>query len=252
MRQRLGQNFLVDQNMARTIVEAAELAPQDTVVEIGPGKGILTRLIAPQVARLIAVELDPVLAARLRDSFAGSATVSIVQNDFLRFDLAAAAERLKIIANLPYYVSTAIIDHFLPQKNWTRAVVMVQKEVAERIAAQAGTSDYGSFSVICNYYAQIQTVLRVGPGCFSPPPKVESAVLELTNKFQPPLDPGFVRLVRFAFQHRRKTVLNSLSYSFDRPKQNLEHILRSMGIDPMLRPEKLSFDDYDRLWRALA
>ena len=247
MRQPLGQNFLVNKQIAAQIVEAAELSPEDTVVEIGPGRGVLTSLIAPQVKELVAVELDRKLAAELQQKFADSPTVRIVNENFLSYTLPAAPRPLKFIANLPYYVSTAILEKILPGSNWQLAVVMVQKEVGERITAPCGGREYGYFSLFCQYFSTPEIVLKVGPGNFAPPPNVDSVVVRLINKFPPPPDEALFPVIKHAFQQRRKTILNSLSNTFQCPKETVLSALKEAGIEPSLRPEKLTLSCYERL-----
>jgi len=244
MRQPFGQNFLVDKNVACKIVDSADIRPGETVIEIGPGKGVLTELIAQKADKVIAVELDRNLAASLRGKFAALKNVEVVNADFLGYTPPPGGLMLKIISNLPYNAATPMIEHFLSWLNWTEAVVMVQKEVGERIAALPGGRDYGVLSILCRYYAEPDALFQVGPGCFSPAPKVDSIVLRLRNLHSETPPEGLFKLVKAAFQQRRKTILNSLSSGLNMPKDALETILTNLGIDPKARPEKLSLKDY--------
>jgi 16S rRNA (adenine1518-N6/adenine1519-N6)-dimethyltransferase len=247
MRQKFGQNFLINKEIAKTIVMAARPAPDDTVIEIGPGKGILTEILAPLVKELTCVELDPALAAKLTARFAGRANVHIVQQDFLHFPLESVPGPLKFISNLPYNMATPIIAKILPEPRWQLAVFMVQQEVAERIAAPCDTNDYSYFSLFCQYYAEISRVLKVGPGAFFPRPRVDSGVLLLKNRLPPPPDPDIFKLIKGVFQHRRKTILNGLSLAYQRPKEAFLPVLAQAQIDPMTRPQRLGFEQFQLL-----
>lgn len=248
MRQPFGQNFLVDQNIAHKIVAAADLRPDDTVIEIGPGKGVLTTLIAPLVKSLTAVEIDRDLAPALQQKFKDLPHVRVVNEDFLKYAMPPAAGPLKYISNLPYNVSTAIIEKILPGRDWSSAVFMVQKEVGERIAAVPSTGEYGSFTVFCRYYCRVETVTKVPPGCFAPPPKVDSVVLKLTNLLPKPIAPGFFDFVRAAFGQRRKTIHNSLANNLNLSKETVGIALATAGIDPRSRPETISLERYQTLF----
>jgi 16S rRNA (adenine1518-N6/adenine1519-N6)-dimethyltransferase len=245
MRQQFGQNFLTNKNIARDIVMAAEPGPDDTVIEIGPGKGVLTEIIAPLVKELIAVELDRDLAGRLTQHFSGTPHVHIVSQDFLQYPLPAVPA--KFIANLPYYLGTAIIEKILLWPQWRTAVLMVQKEVAERIAAPVHTPSYGYFSLFSQYYAETRIIMNVDPGAFSPRPKVDSAVIELKNKMPPAPDPHLWWLIKLAFQQRRKTILNSIARALELPKETVAKMLEMAKIDPLARPETLTITQYQSL-----
>lgn len=244
MRQPYGQNFLTDKDVAARIVEAACLAEADTVLEIGPGKGALTKFIAPLVSKVIAVELDRNFAAALSRNFSGKPNVEVVNSDFLAFPLPTSDFPLTIVSNLPYSAATAIIEKFLPWKNWSSAVVMVQKEVGDRIAAGPDNRDYGVLSILTQYYASVEVLFKVGPESFFPAPKVESSVLLLKNLLPPPLPEGFAAVVKAAFHQRRKTVLNSISAGLKLPKSDVSKLLLSCDINPGLRPENLTQKDY--------
>jgi 16S rRNA (adenine1518-N6/adenine1519-N6)-dimethyltransferase len=251
MRQRLGQNFLVDKNIIRKIVEAAALSAGDRVLEIGPGKGALTELLAAQARELIDVELDPPLARALEQRFGAGTNVKVENTNFLSYPFSALPAPLKIVANLPYNVSTAIIEKILPEHNWSCAVLMVQKEVGQRLAAHPGGREYGSFSILCQYYASIETVLKVPPGCFFPRPKVDSVVLRLTNKCRTILDDQFTAFLRRSFEQRRKTILNSLANIFGYPKEEAAAALRKAHINPQARPETLRYEDFLQIYSFL-
>jgi 16S rRNA (adenine1518-N6/adenine1519-N6)-dimethyltransferase len=175
---------------------------------------VLTSLIAPQVTELIAVEIDRELASKLAGQFKDMPNVRIVNEDILQFPFENLTGPLKILGNLPYNVSTAIIEKFLSDSFWTTAVIMVQKEVGNRIAAARDTKDYGAFSLLCQYYASIELITHVPPGAFFPRPQVDSVVLRLTNRHLPAADPLFFPFVRYAFSHRRKTYLFHTTCSY--------------------------------------
>ena len=250
MRQKFGQNFLYDKNIARKIVAAADLNPSDSVLEIGPGKGVLTELISEKAKELIAVELDGALAGKLKERFASVPNIKIENQDFMDFSF-PEKKHFKIIANLPYYIATAIIQKFLPARGWERAVVMVQKEVGQRITAKPRSKIYGALSLFCQYFAEAEVLFTVPPSCFSPAPKVDSVVISLTNLFRPKPDKLLFSVISLAFQQRRKIILNSLSHGLDVSKSRLTEAFERAGIDSSLRPEYLSLDDFKGLTSAL-
>ncbi len=211
MRQKNGQNFLIDNNIANNIIKAANLEKYDEVLEIGPGKGILTKIIQLQVKYLTAIETDRILSQQLNHyfSFQGVRNIKIVNADFLKYNIPNT--ELKIISNLPYNVGTAIIQKILPIKNWNTAIFMLQKEVTQRLAARPGGKAYGYISIFTSYYADCKILFDVSPSCFNPHPKVISSVIKLTNKAPEPPDLVFFDFVKHTFKTRRKTILNCLS-----------------------------------------
>ena len=259
MRQKHGQNFLIDNNIANNLVKAAKLQAQDAALEIGPGKGILTKIIQPQVKHLTAVEIDENLFRQLKHyfDFHNTQNIAIVNEDFLKFDLdsfyktgavnADNSEEVKIIPNLPYNVGTAIIQKILPTPDWSVAVFMLQKEVIHRLAAKQGTKDYGYISLFTSYYAEAEILFDVSPKCFYPRPLVTSSVIKLTNKRPQSPDPLFFGLIKHSFSMRRKTILNCISSFKKIDKSQAAEILITCGLDPLLRPDKLSVDDFLRL-----
>jgi 16S rRNA (adenine1518-N6/adenine1519-N6)-dimethyltransferase len=261
MRQKHGQNFLIDNNIANNIVKAADLEQQDKVLEIGSGKGILTKLIQPQVKHLTAVEIDETLSKQLNHffSFHNVKNIEIINIDFLKFDLrdlqssiitrdeAPQNTSFKIISNLPYNIGTAIIQKILPLKNWTTAIFMLQKEVIQRLAAQPNSKDYGYISIFTSYYADCKVLFDVSPRCFNPPPKVVSSVVKLINKLPKLPESIFFDFVKHSFSMRRKTILNCLSSFKELEKSQGTKILDSCGLDPFLRPDKLSISEFLRL-----
>ncbi|GHT23294.1 ribosomal RNA small subunit methyltransferase A [Endomicrobiia bacterium] len=247
MRQKDGKNFLTDNNIANNIIKAANLEKYDEVLEIGPGKGILTKIIQLQVKYLTAVEKDKILSQQLNHyfSFHGARNIKIINADFLKYNIPNT--ELKIISNLPYNVGTAIIQKILPLKHWTTAVFMLQKEVTHRLVAQPGSKAYGYISIFTSYYTDCKILFDVSSRCFSPPPKIISSVIKLTNKASEPTDPVFFDFVKHAFKTRRKTILNCLSSFKNLEKSKAAHILNACALDPFLRPDKLSIPDFLRL-----
>jgi 16S rRNA (adenine1518-N6/adenine1519-N6)-dimethyltransferase len=247
MRQKHGQNFLIDNNIARNIIKFANLQKDDDILEIGPGKGILTKIIQQQVKHLTAVEIDKNLFQQLNHyfSFHNIGNIDILNTDFLKFDMPII--KLKIISNLPYSVGTAIIQKILPLSNWTTAIFMLQKEVAQRLAAQHGCKEYSYISIFTSYYANCKTLFDVSPKCFNPPPKVISSVIKLTNKLPPPPSPFFFDFIKHSFTMRRKTILNCIRSFKDLGKNQAMKIVDNLNLAPLLRPDKLSTSDFLRL-----
>ncbi len=253
-RKALGQHFLHDRAIVRRIVETAQLPPDALVVEIGPGLGILTEELARWVRSVIAIELDARLAAQLAERFHGT-NVRIVHGDALAVDLAALTGQRPyfVVANLPYNVATPILERLLTSDHPPeRLVVMVQREVAERMAARPPAMSY--LGVLVQFFALPRVAFRIGPGAFTPPPKVESAVVVLERR-TPPLPKhhwdSFFALVRAGFAQRRKTLLNALATATGMDKEMLRTLLQRAGIEPSRRAETLTVDEWLCLWRVL-
>ena len=257
---RLGQNFLVDAGVVRAIVDAADLSPADTVLEIGPGIGTLTQGLAESGARIVAVELDKKLPAVLAETLKGYDNVTVVPGDILKLDILrilnlGAGERFKVVANLPYYITTpilmALLEQHLPIE---RMVTMVQKEVAVRMTARPGSKDYGALSVAVQYHTDARIVMDVPPRAFMPAPEVTSAVIACRVRETPSVCPTdeklFFRLVRAAFGQRRKTLLNALTGA-GLTKELCRAGLAAAGIAESLRGEQLSLADFARLSDAV-
>ena len=257
---RLGQNFLVDAGVVRAIVDAADLSPADTVLEIGPGIGTLTQGLAESGARIVAIELDKKLPAVLAETLKGYDNVTVVPGDILKLDILrilnlGAGERFKVVANLPYYITTpilmALLEQHLPIE---RMVTMVQKEVAVRMTARPGSKDYGALSVAVQYHTDARIVMDVPPRAFMPAPEVTSAVIACRVRETPAVHPSdeklFFRLVRAAFGQRRKTLLNALTGA-GLTKELCRAGLAAAGIAESLRGEQLSLADFARLSDAV-
>jgi len=258
-RKGLGQNFLVDRRALERIVEAAELTPADTVLEVGPGVGQLTRLLAEAAGRVVAVELDPQMVAALRQELAGLPNVEIVEADILQVDPAALAGRVpyKVVANLPYYITSAALRHLLEaQPPPSLLVVTVQEEVAARITAQP--PEMSLLAVSVQFYGRPRRVARIPAGAFYPPPKVDSAIVRI-DVYPPGERPvqvddveWFFRVVRAGFGQRRKQLRNSLAAGLHLTAAEVEAALQRAGIDPHRRAETLSLEEWARLSRELA
>lgn len=257
---RLGQNFLVDRGVVQGIVDAAELSPADTVLEIGPGIGTLTQGLAETGARVVAVELDKKLPAVLAETLKGYDNVTIVPGDILKLNIMEtlglrAGEGFKVVANLPYYITTPIIMTLLEQRlPIERLVTMVQKEVAVRMTARPGSKDYGALSIAVQYFTVPRMVMDVPPRSFLPAPEVTSAVIACHVQDAPTVQPTdeklFFRLVRAAFMQRRKTLLNALTGA-GLSKEMSRAGLLAVGIAENMRGEQLSLADFARLSDAV-
>jgi 16S rRNA (adenine1518-N6/adenine1519-N6)-dimethyltransferase len=259
-RKRFGQHFLSQPGTAERIIEAADLKPDDVVVEVGPGLGALTRFLIPRVERLHLVELDRDLAEYLAGALTESAPhVTVHQQDVLSFDLPALSRSLGaplvLIGNLPYNISSPLVFRLLEAMGAVdRAVFMVQKEVGVRLAAAPGSKDYGVLSVLLGIYGRVRSLFTVGPGQFYPPPKVDSLVLRIDFRADPPAPRAAFQpiraLVNAAFQQRRKTIANGLKPLVKGAKGRVEEMLAEAGIDPRRRPETLSPAEYVTIARA--
>ena len=243
----LGQNFLYDPSILDNIISAAGLSGEDTVVEIGPGPGRLTRKLAEGVKKLIAIELDPELYERLKGDFIAYRNVEIIHADALKFPFESIGE-FKVVANIPYYITTPIIFRLHDAKKYLQSMTLtIQKEVAERIVARPGGKDYGVLTIMIQYFAQPELKFIIPKEAFRPMPKVDSALVHMKILGQPRVmvrdEAVFSRLVRTAFSQRRKTLSNSLKGVSD----NIKDVLLQSGIDPQRRPETLSLEEFARL-----
>lgn len=257
----LGQNFLVDPRIQARIVEAIEPAPTDTVLEIGPGTGALTRHLAPRLHSLIAVELDDLLARQLRETFRDNSSVTIVHGNALDFQPAQFVndpDRLKVIGNIPYNITSPLLFHLLEREHRPLSLVlMVQKEVATRIAAPPGSRDYGALSIGIQSVASVERLFNVSRGAFRPVPNVDSAVLRFTPIRPFPLsadeEADLRTLTRAAFQRRRKqlqTILRSAP-EYELSPAQVAALAEETGIDLERRPEALDVSELLHLARAL-
>lgn len=258
----LGQNFLTDINVLKKIVAAAEVSEADDVIEIGPGIGALTEQLAKSAHRVLALEIDDRLLPVLKETLAPYPNVEVIHQDILKANLKEliaehfdGQHRLKIVANLPYYITTPIIMHLLATElAFDQIVVMMQKEVANRLAAQPGSKDYGSLSIGVQYEMDCQVAFIVPKTVFVPQPKVDSAIISLTKKkakeYQPQDERFFHQLVRGAFMHRRKSLWNNLQGLYGKQaevKEKLSQALAQAEIEPSVRAERLTIADFVRL-----
>ncbi len=252
---RLGQNFLIDPNIVRKIVALAELRPGDHVLEIGPGRGILTEALSRAAGHVTAVEVDPRLHAYLETRQAELPNVELVCDDALAYPVENLPMGTVVVANLPYYISTPLLFRLLDQRGrFPRMVLMLQDEVADRLVAQPGGSDYGVLSVMAQYAADITKAFRVSAQCFRPRPDVASAVVRLGMKERTRLSPKeeatFRALVKAAFAHRRKTLVNSLRDEGFELHPVIETLQR-LEIALTRRAETLSVEEFLQLALAL-
>lgn len=258
----LGQNFLTDINVLKKIVAAAEVNEADDVIEIGPGIGALTEQLAKSAHQVLALEIDDRLLPVLKETLAPYPNVEVIHQDILKANLKEliaehfdGQHRLKIVANLPYYITTPIIMHLLATElAFDQIVVMMQKEVANRLAAQPGSKDYGSLSIGVQYEMDCQVAFIVPKTVFVPQPKVDSAIISLTKKkakeYQPQDERFFHQLVRGAFMHRRKSLWNNLQGLYGKQaevKEKLSQALAQAEIEPSVRAERLTIADFVRL-----
>ncbi len=252
-KKRLGQHFLHDNAIRDLIIAAADLSSQDTVIEVGPGLGVLTTELARYAGKVIAVELDAQLASRLKQGFKSSPNVDIIQADILTLspaDIIGASRNYKVVANLPYYITSPLLHHFIQaEEKPSLMVVMIQKEVAEAIASKDGKMT--ALGVTMHIYSQPEIIVQVPPQSFSPPPKVDSAVIRFKMFSESVIEPVFIgqflQTVRSGFSAPRKQLRNSLAHGMDISNNESEHILSSAGIDWHRRAETLTLQEWKRL-----
>jgi len=262
LKKSLGQNFLTDPNILHKIVAAAEITKNNNVIEVGPGIGALTEHLAQKANQVLAFEIDQRLIPVLADTLQAFENVTIVNQDVLQTDLVKTTEKVftkdlpvKVVANLPYYITTPIMMHFLESDLAVdQMIVMLQKEVAERINAKPGTKDYGSLTIAVQYYMATEISFIVPKTVFVPQPKVDSALLKLTRRKQPKVqvtdEKAFFKLTKAAFQLRRKTLWNNLQHTYGKEtvtKTWLKKSLAEAEIDPSRRGETLSLEEFARL-----
>lgn len=257
----LGQNFLIDGNIVRKIVSESNITKDDYVLEIGPGMGTLTEELALNAKKVIAVELDKTLLPILDETLEKHDNVEIIYGDILDIDIENLIKEkfeggpIKVVANLPYYVTTPIIGKLIEQNlNLESITVMVQKEVADRMASGPGSKVYGSLSVFVNFYCHPEIVVKVPKTVFMPQPKIDSSVIKLNLKKElPDIDKDkFFKVVKAGFSKRRKTILNALSsYGFNIEKEDIKLALESVNISPNERAEKLSLEEFIKISKAL-
>ena len=261
-----GQNFLTDTNILQKIVDTAEIDKNVNVIEIGPGIGALTEFLAENAAEVVAFEIDERLVPILEDTLRDHDNIKVINEDVLKADLQTRVKEfknpnlpIKVVANLPYYITTPILMHLIESKiPFAEFVVMMQKEVADRISAEPNTKAYGSLSIAVQYYMTAKVAFVVPRTVFVPAPNVDSAILKMTRREQPLVEVKdedfFFRVSKISFVHRRKTLWNNLTSHFGKSeevKTKLEQALENANIKPSIRGEALSIPDFARLSDAL-
>lgn len=251
-KKRLGQNFLADKNILRKIINAVDLKDNDIIVEIGAGNGELTELIAKNVNKIYAFEIDKDLCCILKDKFKACSNVEIINQDILKAKLndLGAGKKIKVLGNIPYYISSPIIEHLLNFKDNIGAVfITVQKEFARRIISGSGSKAYGSLSCFVQYYTIPQAVFYISKNCFWPIPKVDSCLLKLEIRDAPAVkvknEERFFRVIRTAFNQRRKTLRNSLKNII--PQKSLESFFEKYKVNRNIRPECFNLENFAEL-----
>lgn len=254
-RKRLGQNFLIDKNIQEKIVNSCNLQESDVVLEIGPGRGELTRLLLAKAKKVFAVEIDKELCGLLSSKFSSSSNFELINQDILKISLVdlrglQGLGKLKVIANIPYYISTPIIAHLLRYKESIEAIyISLQKELAKRLTALPGNKDYGAFSCFVQFYSQPKILFPIKNSSFWPKPKVDSSFVELKILSAPKVkvkdEESFFKIVRLAFSQRRKVLKNSLVKMVEGDKL-IAH-LKLLGMKENARAEDLSLKDFARL-----
>ena len=250
-----GQNFLIDQNVVDGILEKAEVNKDDLIIEIGPGLGNLTSPLLENAGKVICIELDPKMVSILTDRFSLYENFELINEDVLKVDLNKLIEdnnqfkTAKVVANLPYYITTPIIMKLLEDKlNLESITVMVQKEVADRLTDKPGGKEVGAITYSINYYTNPETIIDVPRDSFIPAPNVDSAVIKLDVLKEPKVKVSdeelFFKIIKFSFLQKRKTLMNSLSNSGLIPKDYLEEVLNELGIDLRVRAEQLTLEDF--------
>lgn len=259
-----GQNFLVDEHVLDKIISAADISSEDIVLEIGPGIGTLTAALAKRAKKVISVEIDKTLIPVLNEVLSDFDNIEIINGDILKTDIAKISEenggkRLKLVANLPYYITTPIIMGILEQRLPVESMtVMIQREVAMRMQAEPSSKDYGALSLAVKYRCTPYLAANVPQNCFMPRPNVDSAVITLTPHAKPPVEVKdeslMFALIKAAFSQRRKTLLNCIfnSGQWDMGKDDIAELIRGCGFDERVRGEDLSLEDFAKLSDAMS
>lgn len=254
----LGQNFLIDKNIRDKIVEGSLIGPDDLVIEIGPGVGVLTQLLAEQAAHVIAIEIDKSLIPILQETLQDFPNAEVINEDVLRCDLKTLVEThmpngaVRFVGNLPYYITTPIIMKILEDRVPADSItVMVQKEVADRLSAKPGSKTYGAITVAVQYYCEVAKIVAAPREVFYPKPNVDSSVIRLDIRKKSPVDlldeSAFFAVVKAGFGQRRKTLHNALTGLYGMDKTHAGQVLEKAGIDPGRRAETLAIDEFARL-----
>ena len=255
----LGQNFLIDRNIQNKIIDSVDLSQDDTVLEIGPGEGAITGLLCRNAGKVFAVEIDRNLCVLLSIQFAKVQNLSVINADFIKFDLRSLPARpaggppgnkLKVIGNIPYYITSPIVEHLLFYRERVEVIYLtVQKEFAQRMVADPGSKAYGSFSCFVQYYTEPEILFLIKKNSFHPPPKVDSCFLRMKLRQEPAVkvknEAMLFKIIRTAFQQRRKTMKNGLEEVI--PVKKLDEFYQTYDINPKIRAEDLSLQDFANL-----
>lgn len=262
-RKKFGQNFLIDSNILESIVSAADITKDDFVLEIGPGIGTMTQYLCEAARQVVAVEIDKMLIPILKDTLSEYDNVEVINQDVLKLDIKALAQEknngkpIKVVANLPYYITTPIIMGLFESKVPIESItIMVQKEVADRMQTGPGSKDYGALSLAVQYYADAKVQLNVSASCFMPRPNVDSAVIKLTAHEKPVVDVDealMFKVIRASFNQRRKTLVNGLKNSseLDYTKEEIVQAIKAIGKEENIRGEKLTLEEFAALSNSL-
>jgi 16S rRNA (adenine1518-N6/adenine1519-N6)-dimethyltransferase len=260
-KKRLGQHFLVDRSILEKVIGTAQVGEEDVVLEVGPGLGEMTLALAHRVKRVIAVEIDPRLVAILEKKMEDYPNVQVVRSDILRLDFnhffKKGEERIKVVANLPFQISTPLLFHFIELREFISTLtLMLQREVAQRMVAASGRKEYGPLSIFIQMFSEISIRFFIKPSAFFPPPKVESAVVYMSWKERPLIgkndEAWFKKVVKACFGYRRKTLSNALKHSELTLPESIELEMEEIGIDPQRRPETLTIQEFINLAKILS
>ena len=257
----MGQNFLIESWVTRDIADSCGADEGTGVLEIGPGIGPLTQQLARRAGKVVSVELDARLYPVLRETMRGADNFTLIEGDAMKLDFAQVVQehfsglRPILCANLPYNITTPVLTKCVESRCFDSLTVLIQKEVAQRICAEAGTAEYGAFTVLMQYYTAPQLLFTVPASCFLPAPKVTSAVIHCPVRKTPPVEvvseSALWRTVKAGFALRRKTLVNSLQTGYQLPKERLAEIVTACGLSPTVRGERLTLEDFARLTNAL-
>ena len=259
-RKRLGQHFLVDRSILNKVIRAARVGKEDVVVEVGPGLGGMTLALAREVKKVIAIEIDRKLVAILKEKVTGHPNVEVVESDILKVDFKHFFQKeghpIKVVANLPYQISTPLLFRFIESKEaFSAFTLMLQKEVAERMVALPGKKEYGPLSIFVQMFLDVSIRFFIKPSAFFPPPKVESAMVHMVWKEKPMVQTNdeewFKRVVKACFGYRRKTLSNALRHSELSLPEPIGSSMEKIGIDPRRRPETLTIEEFAKLAEVL-
>ena len=257
----MGQNFLIESWVPRDIADSCGADKSTGVLEIGPGIGPLTQQLARRAGKVVSVELDARLYPVLRETMRGADNFTLIEGDAMKLDFTQVVQehfaglRPILCANLPYNITTPVLTKCVESRCFDSLTVLIQKEVAQRICAEAGTAEYGAFTVLMQYYTAPQMLFTVPASCFLPAPKVTSAVIHCSVRKTPPVEvvseSALWRTVKAGFALRRKTLVNSLQTGYQLPKERLTEIVTACGLSPTVRGERLTLEDFARLSNAL-